>query len=229
MSLEESVRLRPGEASAHLELGRAYEALGKVAEAEQAYRKAVSLGPQLAAPRYALGSLLTRRGNREEGARELALHRTLSRPGRPAVARGARALRRDRFRLGRAATGPRRDRARPLRGDSRFRRGAHRPGQRAFAPRATPGCRPGAGARSRARAAEPLGPDPARPPSASVRRRSRDPAAGRAWGGGARLPDPTDRRREGSRARLPPRPRGHAPAPPSGDDGVGPRLARLRR
>ena len=77
VSLEEAVRLRPGQTSAHLELGRAYEALGKVAETEQAYRQAVSLGPELAEPHYALGRLLTRRGDREEGERELALHRTL--------------------------------------------------------------------------------------------------------------------------------------------------------
>jgi Flp pilus assembly protein TadD len=77
VSLQEAVRLRPDQASAHLELGRAYEALGKVAEAEQAYRKAMAMGPQLAEPHYALGRLLTRRGNREEGERELALHRTL--------------------------------------------------------------------------------------------------------------------------------------------------------
>jgi tetratricopeptide (TPR) repeat protein len=37
----------------------------------------MAIGTPLAEPHYALGRLLTRRGNREEGERELALHRTL--------------------------------------------------------------------------------------------------------------------------------------------------------
>jgi tetratricopeptide (TPR) repeat protein len=93
VSLEEAVRQRPEQASARLDLGRAYEALGKPVEAEQAYRKAMVLEPQLAAPHYALGRLLIRRGDSEEGQRELALYRTLydrtARLRQEAVARAA--------------------------------------------------------------------------------------------------------------------------------------------
>ena len=220
VSLEEAVRLRPGQASAHLELGRAYEALGKVAEAEQAYREAMSLGPQLAAPHYALGSLLTRHGDREEGERELALYRTLydrvarrrNRPAR-APARSPTAG----PSCGRAAPRPRSPASR--RSPSPRRRSSARPAPfRASGDTGMPsGCWSALASSSR----RTLGSRACSLPSASARRRSLDPAAGRADGRDARLPDPADRRREGGAARLPPRAGRHARAPPPGDDGSG--------
>ncbi len=75
--LEEAARLTPGDAPTQFQLGRAREAAGRLAEAEEAYRKAIALSPQLASPRYALGRLLVRQGRREEGEKELEVYRSL--------------------------------------------------------------------------------------------------------------------------------------------------------
>ena len=64
-------------AEARLNLGRAYESLGRLAEAEAAYRGAAKLSPNSPRAHYALGRLLLRRGDRVEGEKELAVHRSL--------------------------------------------------------------------------------------------------------------------------------------------------------
>jgi len=71
--LEKATQLR-SDAGAWLDLGRAYEAAGRLPEAEQSYRKAVTLAPNLS-PRYSLGRLLVREGKRAEGQTELTLYR----------------------------------------------------------------------------------------------------------------------------------------------------------
>jgi tetratricopeptide (TPR) repeat protein len=58
-------------------LGRAREAIGRLPEAEEAYRKAMAPSPQLASPRYALGRILVRQGRRQEGEKELEVYRSL--------------------------------------------------------------------------------------------------------------------------------------------------------
>ncbi|HEY3205260.1 MAG TPA: tetratricopeptide repeat protein [Thermoanaerobaculia bacterium] len=75
--LAEVARAKPRDAAAQLDLGRACEGAARLPEAEAAYRQAVSLAPQLSAPRYALGRLLVRQGRREEGQKELAVYQSL--------------------------------------------------------------------------------------------------------------------------------------------------------
>ena len=58
-----------------LDLGRALEALGQAEAAEDMYRRAIQLAPGLPRARYALGTLLARRGREEEARREIALYR----------------------------------------------------------------------------------------------------------------------------------------------------------
>lgn len=66
-----------GSAEVRLDLGRAYETLGRLADAEAAYRSAAKLSPNSPRAHYALGRLLLRQGKRDEGERELAVHRSL--------------------------------------------------------------------------------------------------------------------------------------------------------
>ncbi|HEX4441738.1 MAG TPA: tetratricopeptide repeat protein [Thermoanaerobaculia bacterium] len=75
--LEGAARLAPSDGEVQLDLGRACEGVDRLSDAETAYRAAIRLSPKLSRPHFALGSLLNRTGRREEGARELAIHRTL--------------------------------------------------------------------------------------------------------------------------------------------------------
>ena len=106
--LEAAARLDPKSAGLQLDLGRACETLGKLDEAEAAYRRAVRLAPNLPRAHYALGRLLLRRGNRPEAETELAIHRQLYERGLKLVSEAeARAgeldLARARLREGKAA------------------------------------------------------------------------------------------------------------------------------
>jgi Flp pilus assembly protein TadD len=75
--LEAAAKLAPSNGEIQLDLGRAYEGVDRLTDAEAAYRNAVRLSPKLARPHFALGSLLNRTGRREEGAKELEIHRSL--------------------------------------------------------------------------------------------------------------------------------------------------------
>jgi protein O-GlcNAc transferase len=75
--LEDAARLHPGSPEILLELGRARDAAGDAGSAEEAYRKAIALAPDLSGTHFALGKLLLREGRRDEGARELDLYRNL--------------------------------------------------------------------------------------------------------------------------------------------------------
>ncbi len=57
-----------------LDLGRALEALDQPEAAEETYRKVIAMAPGLPRARYALGTLLARRGREEEARREIALY-----------------------------------------------------------------------------------------------------------------------------------------------------------
>ncbi len=62
-----AVETRPGDAVAVEIRARALEALGRIREAEEAHRQAMEAGSDLVTPRLALGRLLVRRGEAEEG------------------------------------------------------------------------------------------------------------------------------------------------------------------
>ncbi|TMP96241.1 MAG: tetratricopeptide repeat protein [Verrucomicrobia bacterium] len=68
----EAVRLSPNDYRYWGELGRALEAQGDSAGAEQALRRAVELAPSYSYPRWYLGNLLLREGKQEEAFQELA-------------------------------------------------------------------------------------------------------------------------------------------------------------
>jgi len=74
VELESAARLDPSSALIAIEMGRAYEALGKTPEAETAYRRAIELQPDLPLPHYALGTLLARAGRKEEATPQVALY-----------------------------------------------------------------------------------------------------------------------------------------------------------
>lgn len=75
--LQETVRLQPDTGEARLDLGRAYETLGRLADAEESYRMGVKLSPKSPRAHYVLGLLLVRQEKKEEGERELGIHRAL--------------------------------------------------------------------------------------------------------------------------------------------------------
>ena len=64
----EAVRLEPGLAIAHYNLGRALKQQGKVDEAVREYRRALDLDPRLAAAHNSLGSVLGAQGRMKEAA-----------------------------------------------------------------------------------------------------------------------------------------------------------------
>ena len=68
---EEAVRLSPNDYRFWVSLGRAREQAGDSAGGEQALRRAVSLAPSYADPRWHLGNLLLRAGRGDEAFKEL--------------------------------------------------------------------------------------------------------------------------------------------------------------
>ena len=70
-----------------LDLGRALETLGRLDEAEAAYRRAIVLAPNTPRSHYALGRLFQRQGKTAEAQRELEIHHKLYERGREAVSR----------------------------------------------------------------------------------------------------------------------------------------------
>jgi tetratricopeptide (TPR) repeat protein len=64
----------PSSAAMQLDLGRATEALGDLAGAEAAYRRALELSPGLYRVHYLLGALLSRQRRTEEARAEMALY-----------------------------------------------------------------------------------------------------------------------------------------------------------
>ena len=81
VDLEQAVALGDCLASAHYNLGLAYEALGRPERAEAAYRDAIACDPRLAPPHNNLAIVLFTRGDVEQAARELERFRELG--GRP--------------------------------------------------------------------------------------------------------------------------------------------------
>lgn len=64
----------PSSAGMQLDLGRAAEAVGDLAAAEAAYRRALTLSPGLYRVHYLLGALLSRQHRTDEAKAEMALH-----------------------------------------------------------------------------------------------------------------------------------------------------------
>jgi Tfp pilus assembly protein PilF len=64
----------PSSAAMQLDLGRATEAVGDLAGAEAAYRRALELSPELYRVHYVLGALLSRQRRTEEAKAEMALY-----------------------------------------------------------------------------------------------------------------------------------------------------------
>jgi predicted Zn-dependent protease len=70
--LAEYLKRQPGDAGAHTDLAKTYEALGDNRAAMDAYRRAVQLAPDLEAAHYGLGILAGRSGNEADGFYHLA-------------------------------------------------------------------------------------------------------------------------------------------------------------
>ena len=73
---EKAVSLSPNDYRYWTSLGTAYEQAGEVAKAEHALRRAVTLAPAYAYPRWFLGNLLVRNGRYDEAFAELRLAST---------------------------------------------------------------------------------------------------------------------------------------------------------
>ncbi len=84
--LQEAARGKPRDAPIQLDLGRAEEMLGELGRAEEAFRRAIQLSPNLPRGHYALGRLLQREGKNAEAERELAAHHALYERGTKIVA-----------------------------------------------------------------------------------------------------------------------------------------------
>jgi tetratricopeptide (TPR) repeat protein len=69
--LEQCSALLPSDAELIADLGGAYEAAGRLGEAESAYRLALSIDPEFADVRRSLARLLARRGAMDEARRQL--------------------------------------------------------------------------------------------------------------------------------------------------------------
>ena len=67
------VRLLPGNAELHLQLGAAQQRRGRNAEAAAAYRRAVEADPELALARHGLGSMYAQQGRVAEAMQELRM------------------------------------------------------------------------------------------------------------------------------------------------------------
>ncbi len=74
--LSRASELEPGSAEVLLDLGRALEASGNPAKAEVAYRHALEIQPDVPLAHYLLGTLLARRGKRDEAALHIARYQT---------------------------------------------------------------------------------------------------------------------------------------------------------
>ncbi len=84
--LQEAARGKPRDAPIQLDLGRAEEMLGELDRAEESFRRAIQLSPNLPRGHYALGRLLQREGKTAEAERELAAHHALYERGTKIVA-----------------------------------------------------------------------------------------------------------------------------------------------
>jgi tetratricopeptide (TPR) repeat protein len=69
--LEQCSALLPSDADLTADLGGAYEAAGRWAEAESAYRRALTIDPEFADVRRSLAALLERRGAGDEARRQI--------------------------------------------------------------------------------------------------------------------------------------------------------------
>lgn len=67
-AIERAVRIKPGDARYHSNLGEAYRALGRPADAVAAYRRALEVDPAFAGAHYNLGNVLKQMGQLEEAA-----------------------------------------------------------------------------------------------------------------------------------------------------------------
>jgi tetratricopeptide (TPR) repeat protein len=75
VELSRAAELEPDAVEVRLDLGRALEASGDLPRAEAAYRRALEREPNASLGHYLLGTLLARRGHRNEAALHIAFYR----------------------------------------------------------------------------------------------------------------------------------------------------------